>query len=207
MSKYSYNEKKYIKNQSEITQFLKDSGIEAELAGWEQVFSKQDLDYETFCGLKESFDHLRNCKMRTAVFTLGRTIEELLDSYMDNAINSGYKIGVTAKDIEECRNTFAFSLKIDFLKGEEIQLGRIYKRKVNGKKRTSKKVKLKIAALIKTATADSLHEIREYGRNIGAHRANKSDVKKVKEKIIPWFTLALNFIYDTQGEIIKMRKK
>ena len=222
MSKYHYNQKKLTKYVSNIKSSLVSLSLISYMSRWEKVFRTKNLDFSIFQGIQEAFQLINDGNTRTGIFVLGRTIEELLDIYIEICHDKKFKIGLNKKDFQDSKETFSFSQKVEFFAGEEVQLLRVYKKSRRTRtatcsncgnsttkriKRTSKFIQYNQQPLIRSETKKIITEIRKYGRNIGAHKANAAEIKYLNDNLIRWVENGLIFIYDTYGIIIPLKQK
>lgn len=209
MAKYASNNRRYQKEFSESQDFLDQMGIESEYEKWIKIFTKQDMDFEIFSSLKECFEHIHKGYVRTAIFILGRTIEDLIYDYLLLSVKHQGRIGITKEDLIYYKETFSFKQKLELLAGEEIYLHKKFKRKYKrgGKEVKGKGINVKLTTprYIEEGSFLMLNEIREFGRNVGAHKATAAEIKILNQKAITWFNSALTFIYDTQGKMLRMK--
>ena len=152
-----------------------------------------DIDHSIFCGICECIEQLENGHIRTGIFVLGRTIEEISTLFIEKSLEKGKRIGITKPQYNKHKTDFTFYKRLEFLAGEEVNL---YK-KVN--------IKFKKQPLINAGRKSSLHEIREYGRNKGAHPVTTAEFLIIKDNLSTWLVLGLDFIIDIQVELTRQK--
>ena len=195
MPDYRTNLINYSESLEKFKEKVDNAGFQQIKADFIDILSKQtDMHPDIFQGVMESFFFIENGYVRTGIFVLGRTVEEIMTLLIETCHSKNKTIGITLHKYNRFKKDFSFSKKIQFLAGEEIQL--------NQKGFPSMNCTLiRRRPFIPPARKVSLHKLREFGRNSSAHPATALELQIIENNIINWVENGIGFIIDTQVDI------
>ncbi len=160
------------------------------------IDSQSDMDDSIFAGICECFEFIESGYIRTGIFVLGRTLEEIATLYIEKAISKRRGIGILKPQFEVYKKGFMLKKKLDFLSGIQVRL------QVYG--RPELPITFTKPPKINPANLATLHDIREFGRNVGAHPITNVELDNAIRNLDSWLSVGTIFIVDMQVEVNRL---